>query len=223
MARPHSHQLLSIAITLTFTLTSLTAGNTPASPIPTPTRWPEQFHALLLMNNTKKPNLQVIDLWYDWPNGRNLNLIQNQLGKLLHDVEWNNGTSYYYTLGIGDDGGRECKILHFDVGILRPDWLDGANYLGRSYVDGFLCDGWEKVDFIWYYEDVITKRPVHWLFYTGMAAHVMTFEVGAVLEDSKWQAPVHCFDKQAELQYAVPSLQAGLLRPSAASEGLLMW
>lgn len=26
----------------------------------------------------------------------------------------------------------------------------------------------------------------------------MTFEVGAVLEDAKWQAPVHCFDKEEE-------------------------
>lgn len=27
---------------------------------------------------------------------------------------------------------------------------------------------------------------------------MMTFEVGAVLEDAKWQAPVYCFDKKAE-------------------------
>ena len=27
----------------------------------------------------------------------------------------------------------------------------------------------------------------------GMVAHVMTFEVGAVLEDKHWQAPVYCF------------------------------
>lgn len=24
----------------------------------------------------------------------------------------------------------------------------------------------------------------------------MTFEVGAVLEDAKWQAPIYCFDKK---------------------------
>lgn len=29
----------------------------------------------------------------------------------------------------------------------------------------------------------------------GREAHVMTFEVGAALEDAKWQAPVYCFDK----------------------------
>lgn len=26
----------------------------------------------------------------------------------------------------------------------------------------------------------------------------MTFEVGAVLEDATWQAPVYCFDQKAE-------------------------
>lgn len=30
----------------------------------------------------------------------------------------------------------------------------------------------------------------------GMVAHVMTFEVGAVLEDQHWQAPVYCFDNK---------------------------
>ncbi|KAF3516256.1 hypothetical protein DY000_02060763, partial [Brassica cretica] len=85
------------------------------------------------------------------------------------------------------------------VGILRPNWLDGANYLGQQFVNGFHCNVWEKVDFIWYYEDVETKRPVQWIFYTGREAHVMTFEVGAVLEDEKWQAPVYCFNKEKSL------------------------
>ncbi|XP_054807888.1 uncharacterized protein At4g14100-like [Prosopis cineraria] len=155
---------------------------------PTPTPWPLQFHSFLFMNNTGK--LQKVDLWYDWPNGRNFNIIQNQLGELKYDLEWDNGTSYIYTL---DPSNQKCRILHFPVGILRPNWLDGATYLGKHYVDNFLCNLWQKVDFIWYYEDVLTHRPVKWIFYTGMIAHVMTFEVGAVLEDEKWQAPVYCF------------------------------
>ncbi|RZC62165.1 hypothetical protein C5167_023926 [Papaver somniferum] len=71
-----------------------------------------------------------------------------------------------------------------EVGILTPNWLDGANYLRQRKFDGFLCNIWEKTDFITYYEDVVTKRPVHWVFYT----------VGAVLEDEHWQAPTYCFD-----------------------------
>nr|AFK34859.1 unknown [Lotus japonicus] len=161
-----------------------------ASSTPTPTAWPHQFHSVLFINSSG--NLQKTDLWYDWPNGRNFNIIQHQLGVLKYDLEWNNGTSFYYTL---DPFNHTCKVIHFDVGILRPNWLDGANYLGQHYADNFLCNVWEKVDFIWYYEDVLTRRPVKWIFYSGMIAHVMTFEVGAVLEDAQWQAPVYCFNE----------------------------
>ncbi|PRQ37536.1 hypothetical protein RchiOBHm_Chr4g0403651 [Rosa chinensis] len=157
---------------------------------PTPSPWPEQFHALLYMN-TSSAHLQLSDVWYDWPKGRNVNIFQKQLGELLYDVEWNNGTSFYYTLG---EGGH-CQVMAFEVGIPRPDFLDGANYLGTEVIDGFLCNVWEKVDFIWYYEDVQTKRPVRWDFYDGITSHVMTFEVGAVLPDSVTQAPAYCFNQ----------------------------
>ncbi|KAF9588639.1 hypothetical protein IFM89_026487 [Coptis chinensis] len=60
-----------------------------------------------------------------------------------------------------------------------------------------------------YYEDVVTKRPVHWLFYTGRAADVMTFEVGAVLEDEKWQAPVYCFEKKDGFQSTLKGVLGG--------------
>ncbi|KAI3827597.1 hypothetical protein L1987_01675 [Smallanthus sonchifolius] len=161
---------------------------TTTEPEPTPTPWPEQFHALLYMNLTTT-HLQLSDLWYDWPKGRNVNIFQKQLGILLYDIEWNNGTSFYYTLGAD----AQCQMVDFGVGIPRPDFLDGARYLGRVVTDGFLCDLWEKVDFIWYYEDVLTKRPVRWDFYDGISSHVMTFEVGAVLPDSVVQAPAYCF------------------------------
>ncbi|KAK9931879.1 hypothetical protein M0R45_019135 [Rubus argutus] len=158
---------------------------------PSPSPWPEQFHALLFMNLTSSGHLQLSDLWYDWPKGRNVNIFQKQLGELLYDVEWNNGTSYYFTFGEG----RHCQIMEFEVGIPRPDFLEGANYLGTEVTDGFLCNVWEKVDFIWYYEDVQTKRPVRWDFYDGISSHVMTFEVGAVLPDSITQAPAYCFNQ----------------------------
>ena len=29
----------------------------------------------------------------------------------------------------------------------------------------------------------------------GYTAHVMTFDVGAVLDDPNWQAPVYCFNE----------------------------
>ncbi|KAI3997802.1 hypothetical protein MKX01_007689 [Papaver californicum] len=155
--------------------------------------------------------LQINSLWYDYPEGRNFNIIRRQLGKHVYDLEWNNGTSFIYAL----DPNKKCKTLKFDAGILTPNFLDGANYSGQQKVlmcnnkiieikdvnvkikqksDGFLCNVWEKIYFILYYEDVVTKRPVHWVFYNGMEAHLMTFKVGAVLEDEKWQAPIYCFE-----------------------------
>ncbi|XP_076904409.1 uncharacterized protein At4g14100-like [Bidens hawaiensis] len=160
------------------------------TPTPTPTPWPHQFHSLLVMNYTGI--LQTIDLWYDWTNGRNFNIIQRQLGSILYDLEWNNGSTFSYTL---DSDLQQCSSAQLEVGILRPNWLDGANYVGQRHVDGFLCHVWEKAEFITYYEHVETKRPVHWVFYTGREAHVMTFEVGAALEDAKWQVPWYCFEK----------------------------
>ncbi|RLN15385.1 hypothetical protein C2845_PM02G41480 [Panicum miliaceum] len=144
-------------------------------PTPTPTPWPPQFHAKLVMDY--HGNLSVADLWYDWPGGRNLH--------------WNNGTSFFYT-----PSRRACRSAAVGVGILRPDWLrPGAVYLGRRDAGGFDCHVWAKADFITYYEDVKTKRPVKWVFYTGRIAYVMSFEVGAVLEDAAWQAPEYCFNK----------------------------
>ncbi|XP_057995926.1 uncharacterized protein At4g14100-like [Hevea brasiliensis] len=86
---------------------------------------------------------------------------------VLYDLEWDNGTSYIYTPWT-----QECSVLHFSVGVLRTNWLEGANYLGQQQIDGFLCHGWEKADFI------------------GMVAHMMTLEV-VPAKDENWQAP--CF------------------------------
>ncbi|WRX35198.1 hypothetical protein QQP08_027685, partial [Theobroma cacao] len=61
--------------------------------------------------------------------------------------------------------GRNVNLQQKQLGVFMPDFLDGANYLGTEVKDGFLCNVWEKVDFIWYYEDVATKRPVRWDFY----------------------------------------------------------
>ncbi|CAK9144426.1 unnamed protein product, partial [Ilex paraguariensis] len=164
--------IITIQLLLLFTLAAASSLSSPvllASPShsttaatdPTPTPWPHQFHSILFVNYSGA--LSIIDLWYDWPNGRNFNIIQDQLGKLLYDLEWNNGTSFFYTLG----STQTCRSAQLEVGILRPNWLHGANYLGQRQVDGFLCNVWEKLDFIWYYEDVLTKRPVGWVFYTG--------------------------------------------------------
>ncbi|KAL0385254.1 UNVERIFIED_CONTAM: hypothetical protein Sradi_2919700 [Sesamum radiatum] len=208
-----------MASSSTYTLLFLASLAAAASPLaamaepPEPTPWPLQFHSILFVNYSG--SLSLIDLWYDWPNGRNFNIVQDQLGELLYDLEWNNGTSFFYTL----DSNKKCRSAQVEVGILRPNWLDGAVYLGQENVDGFLCNVWQKVDFIWYYEDVVSKRPVHWVYYTGRSIHVMTFEVGAVLEDPKWQAPVYCFDKKKDTEADLKEykLDVGYLEPQLES------
>uniref|UniRef100_A0A0A9G1V3 Uncharacterized protein n=1 Tax=Arundo donax TaxID=35708 RepID=A0A0A9G1V3_ARUDO len=46
---------------------------------PSPTPWPERFHAVLFTNLTNYsmastgPPLRITDLYYDWPRRRNLN------------------------------------------------------------------------------------------------------------------------------------------------------
>lgn len=165
------------AIFLMLNLSIICSSSRPEIPVPTP--WPEQFHALLFLNFTPTGELHLADLWYDWPGGRNVNIHQSQLDeKLLYAVEWNNGTSFYYTLrdgnggdengdGDGDEDGT-CNVMDFGVGIPRPDFLaEGAEYLGMQVTDGFLCHVWQKLDFIWYYEDVLTQLPVRFDFSDG--------------------------------------------------------
>lgn len=193
------HHPVNFAVLLFLCLPAIPPAAAAADPTPTP--WPPQFHATLVMDY--HGNMSVADLWYDWPGGRNLHVIRYQLAAdaPYYDNEWNNGTSFFYTPAL-----RTCRSAAVGVGILRPDWLrPGAVYLGRRDAGGFDCHVWAKADFITYYEDVNTKRPVKWVFYTGRTAYVMSFEVGAVLEDAAWQAPEYCFtkdDKDGELGLA---------------------
>ncbi|KAL2629219.1 hypothetical protein R1flu_013905 [Riccia fluitans] len=183
---------------------------------PVPKPWPLQFHALLFENYTSTGKLSVVDLWYDSVNGRNYNIIQKQLGQKLWDLEWNNGTSFYFDLEH-----KTCKRVTFPVGILRPNFLSDAHYVGVQTLDTFTCNVWAKVDFITYYEDVATQRPVGWQFYTGRFNHVITFEEGAVLSDPYWQAPSYCFTEEAELQEE--SIESGLILTSKGQEPLKRW
>ena len=48
------------------------------------------------------------------------------------------------------------------VGILHPDWLANATFLGRSVRDGRPVLGWTKVDFIDNNVDAESCEPVSW-------------------------------------------------------------
>lgn len=55
------------------------------------------------------------------------------------DLEWDNGTSFIFT-----KSEPACKVLTFEVGILTPNWLNNATYLGQGVVDTFITNAWTK-------------------------------------------------------------------------------
>uniref|UniRef100_A0A0E0LKG5 Uncharacterized protein n=1 Tax=Oryza punctata TaxID=4537 RepID=A0A0E0LKG5_ORYPU len=206
MAPTRCPPLLLLLLLLLAAATATATDNAPQQPTPKPARWPNVFHARLFTNLTNHstassavPPLRVADLYYDWPRRRNLNLVHYQLAAddPLYDVEWDNGTTFYFD-------SRSCRTERFPVGVLRPGWLSdggGAVYLGRWRTGGIECDVWDKLGFIVYYQEVATGRPVRWNFLdkTGIQQFVMSFEVGVTLEDdSQWQAPAHCFPAAAD-------------------------
>ncbi|CAN6168044.1 unnamed protein product [Urochloa humidicola] len=154
---------------LLFAAAAATATTNPspsAAPPPSPTPWPERFHAVMFTNLTNYsvastgPPLRITDLYYDWPRRRNLNLVRHQLSAdPLYDVEWDNGTSFYFD-------SSTCRTERFPVGVLPPWWLSGggAEYLGREVTGGIECHVWGKAGFIVYYEEASTGRPVRWNF-----------------------------------------------------------
>jgi len=145
------------------------AAEDASGPPPSPTPWPERFHAVMFTNLTNYsvastgPPLRITDLYYDWPRRRNLNLVRHQLSAdPLYDVEWNNGTSFYFD-------SSTCRVERFPVGVLPPWWLSGggAEYMGRGVTGGIECHVWGKAGFIVYYEEAGTGRPVRWNFIDG--------------------------------------------------------
>ena len=142
---------------------------------------------------------------YDYNRGRNLNLIQNQLGATLWDLEWTNGTSFYF-----DREANTCRQIAFPVGILAPDWLKGADYLGQDNVSSHLCNVWLKGPrkFITYWADVETGEPVRWIFgWDGAVFDIMTWDTD-VLEEERWQAPQSCFEQAQQPLRLVTAFEA---------------
>lgn len=170
----------------------------------TPPVWPEVFHASIVQFRNGTSSL--VDLYYDWKKGRNANLIRRQLDdSVLYDLEYQNSTSFYFDRskkGPGEGGGS-CRRVDMPVGILRPDWLSGARYLGTRVINGFDCDGWASSaagrpateDFVHYFARASDGVPVRWTFHVGepMEMNVYSFEVGKEMPEEEWQAPSWCF------------------------------
>ena len=166
--------------------------------VPQPTPWPKVFHAYML----KHRNGQVghTDLFYDWPGGGNLH-IDRILGQPpFFDNERQNGSTYYYTPG------GSCKVIEMGVGLLPPNWLDGAEYIGIQTVlipdKSINCHVWTKGDamgnftgpFITYFENMETKTPARWRFFDGMYFDILEWEPGKQANAEQWQLPPSCFN-----------------------------
>ena len=173
------------------------AGWTGASP----PVWPELVHAHCSQripgSAPGEDQLSQVELYYDWAAGRNANLIRGQHDALgvLFDMEWNNGSTYYYHGG----GAADCRSLRFPVGILNPDWLSNATYRGVERVSGFDCERWEKADFIIYWNRVdADRRPVKWIFTDqNMTVDVISWVEGENMAEADWQVDPSCFSGRA--------------------------
>jgi hypothetical protein len=175
-------------------LAAVAAANAPPSvaggpPPPTPTPWPEQYHAVLLTNYTESGGrLELVDVYYDWPRGRTLNILRAQLsGEPVFDILWANGSTYAFD----HSASPSCTAALLPVGLLPPDWVDGAAYVGRDVVDGFDCHIWSHRFFTRYYEEVATGRPVFWVF-AGSSTLALSFSLALLADantvDFEWLA-----------------------------------
>jgi len=124
--------------------------------------------------------------YYDSEQGANL--IQNfpddgNDDDVFWDLELNTGQSFYFK-----PSQKKCTPVHFPVGILRRNWLEGASPLGpepstwrrstttlhgitnTTTANNRVVCGWTKLDFIDYYADAETGIPDSWYFYTMRAS-----------------------------------------------------
>eukprot|EP00747_Dinoflagellata_sp_TGD_P209416 gnl/TRDRNA2_/TRDRNA2_82813_c0_seq1.p1 gnl/TRDRNA2_/TRDRNA2_82813_c0~~gnl/TRDRNA2_/TRDRNA2_82813_c0_seq1.p1 ORF type:complete len:241 (-),score=28.98 gnl/TRDRNA2_/TRDRNA2_82813_c0_seq1:53-775(-) len=169
----------------------------------TPPSWPVRFK----VRQRKVPandqdcsagSCSNVTTYYDWE--RQANLIVDQpddpAKTTLWDLELGNQHSYYF-----HPANKQCSFIHFAVGILRRDWLDGANYTGVSVINGRHVLGWTKADFIDYYADADDCTPVRWYFH-GMKASFDTISYleGEMVPDvSFFEPPSYCPNRTTEL------------------------
>ncbi|XP_020262654.1 uncharacterized protein At4g14100-like [Asparagus officinalis] len=175
--------LLLLLLLLPSLLTLTLSLPTPSSD-PTPAPWPHQFHSVLFMNYSGA--LSLIDLWYDWPMGRNFNIMQDQLG----------GPPFYpqaRSLGFLHWDGGEKIVLFETPRDLQPIMCFNIITWSKRYslfpiLSSLIGPSLRNFR-------ITLQNGLFSPVGIGRSIHVMTFEVGAVLEDEKWQAPVYCFDK----------------------------
>jgi len=168
-------------------------------------RWPDKLHATLIQN--RSGDMGVVELYYDFVRGFNLNVISalSSRGDPLFDLELQNGSTYYFR----PSDASACKRIDMGVGILRPDWLEGADYLGEEKLvldtKTLVAEKWsqgERPDgkpgvFITYWNDKETQTPIKWTFFDNAEFFVIRWEPGVGPEDdSIYSIPQACWETQ---------------------------
>lgn len=154
-----------------------------------PPIWPARF---MIVQRRVPDNATELEpastvTWYDSVAGANLIQISpdSNTSDVLWDLELNTGKSYYHT-----PTRKTCMPMRFPVGILRPDWLANATFLGPSQVQGRAVVGWTKVDFIDYFADPVTCEPVSWYFHTMKAAfNTVLYVPHRLVPSTDWFSP----------------------------------
>jgi len=101
------------------------------------------------------------------------------------------GAGYYFTPTT-----QTCQHIRFPVGVLRPDWLANATFLGETKILGKYVLAWTKADFIDYYADSQDCSPVSWYFHTMQARFdTVYYSPGTTVADtSLFHPPSYCND-----------------------------
>jgi len=162
-----------------------------------PPRWPERFMIVqrkVVDQGVPLPQENATTVtYYDYPRGANLIQISpdSNNSDVLWDLELDSHQSYYFT-----PTRKTCFPMHFPVGILRPDWLANATFLGLRDVAGRKALAWTKQDFIDYYADPVTCEPVSWYFHSMKASfHTVLYVPNAAVPQLEWyKPPSYCPD-----------------------------
>eukprot|EP00929_Paragymnodinium_shiwhaense_P036663 TRINITY_DN19615_c0_g1_i1.p1 TRINITY_DN19615_c0_g1~~TRINITY_DN19615_c0_g1_i1.p1 ORF type:complete len:230 (+),score=43.44 TRINITY_DN19615_c0_g1_i1:60-749(+) len=194
MGRRYMKTLLSVAHAAAF----IACEGATVDSEPEPTPWPEKFHAA--MHQNRSGDLADVDLYYDWEGGRNLHIVRREGQLPFYDNERQNGSTYFYTKPTG-----MCKSMNMGIGLLPPDWLRNATYLGKHSIGDRDCNAWQKGTavpphtgpFITYYADAESGIPVRWVFFDGAVFDVLGWHPGgAPNSETEWQMPASCFSEE---------------------------
>ena len=141
---------------------------------------------IIISPNSTTTNAETSDKYSINSNGNS-----NDNRDVLYDLELNSGHSYYYY-----PSKQTCKSVDFPVGILRPNWLQGATPLGpfKSWDgSGRVVCGWTKADFIDCFVDATTGIPDSWYFHTMKATfQVLNYTENPIIDPALFNPPEYC-------------------------------